>query len=88
MNTAKTIALTRQAFVGRVISLLLNILSRFVIIFIPRSKHLLISWLQSTSGLILKSKNIKSVCFDYFPIHLPCSDGTGCHDLSFLNVEF
>ena len=56
----KTIALTRQTFVGKVISLLFNILSRFVIAFLPRCKHLLISWLQSASAVILESKKIKS----------------------------
>ena len=52
MTTRKTIALTRQTFVGKVMSLLFNILSRFVIAFLPRSKHLLISWLQSPSAVI------------------------------------
>jgi len=60
-TTSKTIALTKQTFVGKVMSLLLNILSRFVINFLPRSEHLLISWLQSPFGVILKPKNIKSV---------------------------
>ena len=54
MTTGKTIALTRQIFVGKVMSLLFNILSRLVIIFLPRSKHLLISWLQSPSAVILE----------------------------------
>ena len=61
MTTGKTIALTRQTFVGKVKSLLLNMLSRFVIAFLPRSKCLLISWLQSPSAVILESKNIKSL---------------------------
>ena len=60
MTTGKTIALTRQAFVGKVMSLLLNMLSRLVITFLPRSKHLLISWLQSPSAVILESPKIKS----------------------------
>ena len=60
-NTGKTIALTRQTFVGKVMSLLFNMLSRLVITFLPRSKHLLISWLQSPSVVILKLKKIKSV---------------------------
>ena len=55
MTTGKTIALTRQTFVGRVMSLLFNMLSRLVIVFLPRSKCLLISWLQSSSAVILKS---------------------------------
>ena len=56
MTTGKTIALTRRTFVGKVMSLLLNMLSRFVITFLPRSKHLLISWLQSPSAVILEPK--------------------------------
>ena len=60
MTTGKTIALTRRTFVGKVISLLLNMLSRLVIGFLPRSKRLLISWLQSPSAVILEPKNIKS----------------------------
>ena len=60
MTTGKTIALTRQIFVGKVISLLLNMLSRLVITFVPRSKHLLISWLQSPSAVILEPQKIKS----------------------------
>ena len=56
MTTGKTIALTRQIFVGKVISLLFNMVSRLVITFLPRSKHLLISWLQSTSAVTLKPK--------------------------------
>ena len=58
--TGKTITLTRQTFVGRVISLLFNMLSRFVITFLPRNKRLLISWLQSPSAVILESKERKS----------------------------
>ena len=61
MTTGKTITLTRQTFVGQLKSLLFNILSRMVIVFLPRSKHLLISWLQSTSAVILESPNIKSI---------------------------
>ena len=60
MTTGKTIALTRQNFVGKVMSLLLNMLSRLVITFLPRSKRLLISWLQSTSAVILEPPKIKS----------------------------
>ena len=60
MTTGKTIALTRRIFVGKVISLLLNMLSRYVITFLPRSKHLLISWLQSPSAVILEPRKIKS----------------------------
>ena len=61
MTTRKTIALTRRTFVGKVISLLLNMLPRLVITFLPRSKHLLISWLQSPSAVILEPPKIKSV---------------------------
>ena len=60
MATGKTIALTRQTFVGKVMSLLLNMLSRLVITFLPRSKHLLISWLQLPSAVILEPPKIKS----------------------------
>src|SRR5574341_556712 len=60
MTTGKTIALTRQTFVGKVMSLLFNKLSRMVIMFLPRSKHLLISWRQSPSAVILEPQKIKS----------------------------
>ena len=60
MTAGKTIALTRWTLVGKVVSLLLNILSRLVITFIPRSKRLLISWLQSPSAVILDPKKLKS----------------------------
>ena len=88
MTTGKTIALTRRTLVGKVMSLLLNILSRLVITFLPRSKCLLISWLQSPSAVILEPpKNKVWHCFHCFPIYLPWSDRTRCHDLRFLNVE-
>ena len=61
ITTRKNIALTRQIFDSKVISLLFNMLSRFVIAFLPRSKHLLIPWLQSTSTVILEPKKIKPV---------------------------
>ena len=89
MTTGKTIALTRWTFVGNVTSLLFNMLSRLVITFLPRSKRLLISWLQSPSAVILEPEKIKSntvsivspsICHEVI-------DGTRCHDLSFLNVE-
>ena len=60
MPTGKTIALTRQTLVGKVMSLLLNMLSRLMMAFLPRSKHLLISWLQSPSAVILEPRKIKS----------------------------
>ena len=72
MTTGKTIPLTRRTFVGKVMSLLFNMLSRLVIGFLPRSKHLLISWLQSPSAVILEPKKVKvSHCFHYFIIYLP-----------------
>ena len=77
MTTGKTIALTRRTFVGKVMPLLFNMLSRLVIAFLPRSKCLLISWLQSSSAVILEPPQIKFHCFHYFPIYLPWSDGTG-----------
>ena len=61
MTTGKTIALTRRTFADKVMSLLLNTLSQFVTAFLPRSKHLLISWLQSPSAVILEPKEIKSL---------------------------
>ena len=88
MTTGKTIALTSWTFVGKVMSLLFNMLSRLVITFLPRSKHLLISWLQSPSAVILEPPQNKVWhCFHCFPIYFPWSDGTGCHDFRFLNVE-
>ena len=96
MTTGKTIALTRWTFVGKVMSLLFNMLSGLVITFLLRSKRLLISWLQSNpcspvlmspSAVILEPRKIVCHCFHCFSIYLPWSDGTGCHDLSFLNVE-
>ena len=71
MTTGKTIALTSQTFVSKVMSLLFNMFSRLFITFLPRSQRLLTSWLQSPSAVILE----------------PWSDGTRCHDLRFLNVE-
>ena len=71
MTTGKTIALTRRTFVGKVMSLLFNMLSRLVITFLPRSKCLLISWLQSPSAVILKPQKIKSDSFHCSPIYFP-----------------
>ena len=72
MTTGKIIALTRQTFVSKVMSLLFNMLSRLVIAFLPRSKHLLISCLQSPSAMILEpQENKDSHCFHCFPIYLP-----------------
>ena len=71
MTTGKTIALTRRTFVDKVMPLLFNRLSRLVITFLPRSKRLLISWLQSPSAVILEPKKIVCHCFHCFPIYLP-----------------
>ena len=87
MTTGKTIVLSRWTVVGKVMSLLLNMLSKLVITFLPRSKRLLISWLQSPSAVIWEPPKVKSDSFHCFPIYFPSSDGTGCHDLRFLNVE-
>ena len=88
MLTGKTIVLTRRSFVGKVMSLLFNMLSRLVIPFLPRSKRLSNSWLQSLSVVILEPKKIKSVTVSIVsPNYLPWSDGTGYHDLSFLNRQ-
>ena len=89
MTTGKTRAFTRRTFVDKVMSLLFNMLSRLVIAFLPRSKCLLISWMQSPSVVILKSKKIKSV-----PVSIVSP--SICHEMmgpdamvfSFLNVDF
>ena len=89
MTTGKTIALTRWTFVSKVMPVLFNMLSRLVRVLLPKSKHLLISWLQSPSAVILEPKKMKSVTVSIVsPIYMPCSDETKCHDLSLLNVEF
>ena len=85
MTTGKTIALTRWTFVGKVTSLLFNMLSRLVIAFLPRSNRLLNSWLRSPSAVILEPAKITSVTSCPFP-HL--SAMTGCPDASVLDVEF
>ena len=87
MTTGKTTSLTTWTFVGKVMSLLYDTLSRFVISFPPRSKCLLISWLQSLSAVISEPQKIKSVTVPLFTIYLPLSDEAGCYDLSFLNIE-
>ena len=88
MTTGKTIALTRQTFVGKVMSLLFHMLSRLVIAFLPRSKRLLISWLQSPSAVILESKKIKSVTVSIVSPSI-CHEvmGPDAMILNFLNVE-
>ena len=88
MTPGKTIALTRLTFVGKVMSLLFNMLSRLLITFLPRSK----ASFNFMAAITICSdfgaqKNKVSHCFHCFPIYLPWSDGTRCHDLSFLNVE-
>ena len=90
-KAGKTIALTIQTFVSKVMSLLFNTLSRFVITFLSRSKHLLISWLQSPSTVILEPpppKNKICHCFHFFLICLPWSDWTGCRDFCFFMLNF
>ena len=74
MTTGKAVALTRWIFVGKIMPLLFNMLSRFVIAFLPRSKGLLISWLQSPSAVILEPKKIKSVTVSNFPLSI-------CHEV-------
>ena len=89
MTTGKTIALTRRTFVDKVMSLLFNMLSRLAIVFLPRIKCFLISWLQSASTVILEPKNINSVTVSIVSPFLCCEVvGPRCHDLCFLNVEF
>ena len=88
LTPGKTIALTRWAFIGIIMSLLFNMLSRLVITFLPMNKHLLILRLAITiCSDFGDQKNKVWHCFHCFPIYLPWNDGTGCHDLSFLNVE-
>ena len=76
VTTGKTIALTIWAFFGKVMSLLFHMLSRFVIAFLPRSKHLLISWLQLPSAVIWESKEKIYPCFHCFPVYLSI-----CHEM-------
>ena len=94
LTTGKTMYLTIWTFVSKVMSLLFNMLSRLVIAFLPRSKSLLISWLKSPSLVMVShcsdfggQESKVCHCFHCFPIYLPWSDGTRCHDLRLLNVE-
>ena len=89
MTTGKTIALTLQTFVYKVMSLLFNMLSRFVIAFLPRSRCLLISWLQSPSAVILEPKRIKSVTLSIVSPSV-CSEVMGLYAMIsvFLDAEF
>ena len=88
MTTGKTIALTRWTFVGKVMSLLFNMLSGLVIVFLPRSKRLNFMAVVTICSDFGAQENKVCHCFHHFPIYFPWSDGIGCHDLSFLNVEF
>ena len=88
MTNGKTIALTRQTFVGKVVAVLFNMLSRLIIAFLPRSKRLSISWLKSPSAVILEPPKTKSdtdstvsLCISHEVM------GIRCHDLNFLNVK-
>ena len=89
MTTGKTIAVTRQTFVGKIMSLLFSMLSRLVLTFLPRSKLILISWLQSPSVVILESRKIKSDTVSTVSpsISHEVMGIKKCHDLRFLNVE-
>ena len=87
MTTGKTIALTRRTFVSKVMPLLLNMLPRFVIVFLPKSKHLLISWLQSPSAVILETKKIKSLTVFIISPSI-CHEVMGPDGTSFLKTEF
>ena len=88
MTTVKTIDLTIQTFVGKMIFLLFNTLSSFVIAFFPRSKQLLISWLQSLSTVILEPKKIICHCFHFYPSIRHEVMGPDSMILVFMNVEF
>ena len=88
-TTGKTIALTIGTSISKIMSLLFNTLLRFFIAFLPKIKHLLISWLQSLSTAILEPRKMKSVTVSTVSPSI-CHEvmATGCHGLSFLNVEF
>ena len=87
MTTGKTIALTRWTFVGKVMPLLFNMLSRLAMTFLPRSKRLNFMAAVTICSDFGAPKNKVSHCFHCFPIYLPWSDGARYHDLSFLNVQ-
>ena len=87
-TTGKTKTLTRWTFVGKVMSLLFNMLSRLIRTFLPRSKCLNFMAAVTICSDFGVQKNKVCHCFHWFPIYLLWSDETGCHDLSFLNVEF
>ena len=88
MTIGYTITFTRWTFIGKVMSLLFNMLSKLVIAFLPSSKHLLIEWLQLPSAVILEPKKIVCHCLRCFPISLLWKDGTRCHDLHFWMLSF
>ena len=89
VTAGKTIDLTISTFVGKMMPLLFNTLSKLVMAFLPRSECLLISWLQSPSAAdIGAQQNIMCHCFHFFPFYLSWSNQTRCHEFSFLNVEF
>ena len=88
MTTGNLIALNIQTFVGKVMSQLFNMLSMSAIAFIPRTQHLLISWLQSLSAVILEPKKINYSLFLSCPMYLWWSDGTGYHNFGFIMLSF
>ena len=88
MATGETLALILRTFVGKVVSLLFNMLSRFVIAFLPRSKCLLISWLQSPSTVILEPRKVKFVTASFSPSVCHEVMGLDAMILVFLNAEF
>ena len=88
MTTGKTISLSRWILAGKVMSLDFNMLSTLVLVFLPRSKSLLISWPQSSSANFGAQENKVCHSFHCFPNYLPWDDRTRCHNLSFLNIEF
>ena len=88
MTTAKTIALTRQKFYEKVMSLLFNMMSRLVITFLPRSKHHLISWLQSLSAVVLEPKKMKFATASNFSPSISCEEMDPYAVIVFLTLSF
>ena len=88
MTIGKPTALSICTFVSKLMSLLFNMLLRFVIAFLPRNKCLLVTWLQSPSTVIFEPKKRNLSLFQVFPLLLPWSGGTRCHDLRFMNLNF
>ena len=90
LTTGKTVALTRWTFIGKVMSLLFNMLSRLVIDFLPSSKQVSFNFMAAVTICcdFGAQENKVNYCFHCFPIYLPWSDGTGCHDLSFWMLSF